>query len=124
MNIFLFEGSFNSNSVDNLSIDSPSIENKKELAAATIAMMNASNDFRDSEQFDVVPSFGNRILPKKEPLIYIAKELTHFELLPRVPLMKGSSFLTTHQKISDITPVLVSDESKAETIAKFTHFTK
>mmetsp|Transcript_32207 Transcript_32207/g.44173 ORF Transcript_32207/g.44173 Transcript_32207/m.44173 type:complete len:1891 (+) Transcript_32207:3429-9101(+) len=123
-------GSFSSSSSDSLSIDSPSIENKKELAAASIAMMNASNDFRDSEQFDVVPSFGNRILPKKEPLIFIAKELTHFELLPRVPLMKVSSLLNAQKKRSDVNMpyfeeiALASDESKTETIAKFTHFTK
>ena len=61
------------------------------------------------------------ILAKKDPLIAVSKEITHFDLIPRVPLIKYSSLTASSGKTDS---PLYSEESKAETLAKFTHFSK
>lgn len=74
---------------------------------------------------DLSASKSNRILSKREPLIAVTRETTHFELIPRVPLLKPSSFTSSFSS----TPTkedgfFSSEESTAEKLAKFSHFTK
>eukprot|EP01038_Epipyxis_sp_PR26KG_P005336 gene5336-7405_t len=120
----------------NKTIDIISFDDQNDLINTTTSQSHVSATTNVSNKMMLPTPETPHILHKYEPLIFVEREINHFELVPRILLPKPNKYsiedfggvLSTDrdafEKLYKVKPMSASSESVNEQLAKFTQFSK